>query len=301
MGLTGLHFVMSETLGNLLRRKGETFWIIIAVTVSMMILGAFGLLLTNLQRSLGNVGEQVRVVVFLRDDLTPSQRSRLEEVFLHRPEVEKIRFVSKEEAYTEFTRSFSGNRELLAGIEGNPLPASYLLSLKETFRHGPDLERLSRNLSSLPGVEDLEYGKKWLERFEAIVTVVRITGIVIGSLLGISIILIIGTSIQKSVVRRREEFEVLQWAGATRTMIRMPILFEGALLGGASAACALALLACFFWTLQGHLNLNLPFAGLPPPVFFSREIMGGGLATGVGLGILGSFFVTNPVSRNHGA
>ena len=113
--------------------------------------------------------------------------------------------------------------------------------------------------------------------------------------------LIIGTSIQKSVVRRREEFEVLQWVGATRTMIRMPILFEGALLGGASAACALALLACFFWTLQGHLNLNLPFAGLPPPVFFSREIMGGGLATGVGLGILGSFFVTNPVSRNHGA
>ncbi|MBI3015218.1 MAG: ABC transporter permease [Candidatus Tectomicrobia bacterium] len=301
MNWSSMTFVIRETVGNFLRRKGEAFFVTSAVTVSMVILGAFGLLLTNLERALENLGEQVRVVVFLRDDLTPTQRSRLEDTLRRQSEVERFRFVSKEEAYAQFTQSFPGNRNLLAGIEGNPLPASYLVSLKGEFRQGRDLERLSRTLSSVAGIEDVEYGKKWLERFEAVVATVRVAGIVIGSLLGFSVLFIIASSIQRSMAQRQEELEVLQWAGATRTMMRMPILCEGAFLGGCCAVLALALLGALFWALQSRLNLSAPFLGLPPPVFFSRQVIGGGVAAGVALGVVGSSFACRPLSRKHGA
>jgi len=301
MSWAGMTFVIRETLGHFRRRKGEAFFATSAVTVSMVILGAFGLLLTNLERALENLGGQVRVVVFLRDDLTPTQRSRLEDTLRRRSEVEGFRFVSKEEAYAEFTESFPGNRNLLAGIEGNPLPASYLVSLKGQFRRVRDLERLSRTLSSLAGIEDVEYGKKWVERFEAAGSTVRVAGIVIGSLLGFCVLFLILASMERSVARRQEEFEVLQWAGATRTLMRMPILCEGALLGGSCAVLALALLGVLFRALQSQLNLSAPFLGLPPPAFFSRQVIAAGVAAGVALGVLGSAFAGRPLSRKHGA
>lgn len=293
MGLGArLTYAGGEASRTLWRHKGRAFSALGSITVSLLLLGAFGIVLKNLDRALASLGARVRMVVFLSDGLTDAQRARLETTLRRRPEVEALRYVSKEQAYAEFTRSFSGNRDLLEGIQGNPLPASYVVTLKEEAVRDGGVERLARTISGLPGVDDLEFGQRWVKRFTALVDAVRLIGFVVGGLLILAVLFLIVTNLKLSLYGRREELEILRRIGASRSMIRLPFLCEGAALGAGGVLLALALLGGVFRALRNHLVPAASLFGSPPPVFLSREIMAAGLLGGAVLGVVGSFLAT---------
>ena len=103
---------------------------------------------------------------------------------------------------------------------------------------GASLTLLQEEIGNLPEADLVQVDTEWVQRFHAILDIVR-QAIAIGSaLLGMAIVVIIGNTIRLDIENRREEIEVTKLIGASNAFVRRPFLWTGfwyGLLGGSFA------------------------------------------------------------------
>src|SRR5207253_8852815 len=126
----------------------------------------------------------------------------------------------------------------LAGPSGNPLPPP--LEVTPGTGRPPSAGRLrAARLEKLPGVQEVDYGREWLAKLEALGRGLRVFGAgALFTVLGAAL-LVVANTIRLAVYARRDEIEIMKLVGATDGYVRAPFLLEGALQGliGAALAC----------------------------------------------------------------
>lgn len=262
---------------------------VVTIGVSLVLVGAFALLAENMQELLERFGDDLHVTAYLEDGLAPEARRALEARVGGVEGVERVRFVSKQEALERFREGVGRSGALLEGLGENPLPASLEIVLVPERRSAAGLERLVAALDGLPGISDLSSGRDWVEGYLRAVALVRGTGIGLGVILALAALLIVANTIRLAVLARRDELEILALVGASRSFVSTPFLCEGLLQGAAGGALALGLLyALFRLVLPGfEFGLELLLGGAAPRFFSAGESLGL-LAAGAGLGLVGS-------------
>lgn len=209
------------------------------VALALFVVGLFGVATYNLHEALQRIEERVEVVAFLRDDARPSEITVLEEDILRMSEVQGVRFVSKEEALEAARRDLADFEELFIGLEANPLPASLELELREGFRTPDAVARVAERLTIYPFVEDVRYGREWVDRLHLLQRIGALATTILGGAFAVVAALIIGTAIRIAIFARREEIHIMRLVGARNGFIQRPFLLEGAFtgaLGGLLAA-----------------------------------------------------------------
>ena len=129
----------------------------------------------------------------------------------------------------------------LEGLSQNPLPPT--IEVRPRGSPAPSAVRmLAARLARLPSVTDVDYGREWLDRLEALGRSLRIFGA--GALLVVlgAALLVVANTIRLAVYARRDEIEIMKLVGATDGYVRMPFLLEGALQGLIGALLALGAL-----------------------------------------------------------
>jgi cell division transport system permease protein len=204
---------------------------VIAISLSLFVIGLFGLTAYNIHTTLGSLEERVEIVAYLRDDVTPPQVQLVELELIGLPEVREIAYVSREDALISAMREMEQFRELFAELETNPLPASLEVGLRPGSRDPRSVERVAARLAEIPIVEEVSYGREWVEKIVGLRRVAggatAMIGIAFAAVAGI----IIATAVRISVFARRDEIAIMRLVGATDGFIRMPFLTEGLLAG----------------------------------------------------------------------
>ena len=86
-------------------------------------------------------------------------------------------------------------------------------------------------LGTLPGVSEVDYGREWLDKLEALARGLRVFGAgALFTVLGAAL-LVVANTIRLAVYARRDEIEIMKLVGATDGYVRAPFLMEGALQG----------------------------------------------------------------------
>jgi cell division transport system permease protein len=116
----------------------------------------------------------------------------------------------------------------------------------------------------------------------------RLVGLAIVALLGLCAIFLIATTIRLTMFARRREIGIMKMVGATDWYVRWPFLLEGVILGATGALLAIAVLYFSYSTLASKIMEALPFLPLMNSSLVLLQLFAGLLATGVGLGIVGS-------------
>ena len=160
------------------------------------------------------------------------------------------------------------------------LPGSVELRLKEGARDPETVQMISRQLQTYPVVEEVRYGREWVEKLYRIRNIAGITGSVLGSVFALVAIIIIGSTIRMAILARAEEIEIMRLVGATNHFVRLPYLIDGTLKGLAGGAIAAALA----WTAVQLVSKHLMAAQ-----FFAAEQVMLGIAAGGVLGLVGSW------------
>ena len=98
-----------------------------------------------------------KVEVYLEDDITSNQLSKIEEVVLQEDNEAKITYNSKEDELEEMKKIFQDNANLLSGYEGenNIFPASYLIETSVD-----KVEKIEKKLENLEGVKNIITNKE---------------------------------------------------------------------------------------------------------------------------------------------
>lgn len=249
------------------------------IAFSLFVVGLFGLVAINLQRALRAVAERVEVVAYLLPG-TPIEASTLAlkdiEAF---PEVASATYVTEEEALQRASRELAEFRDLFRELERNPLPASIEVRLDPGFRDARHVDEVAERLRGFGFVEDVRYGRDWVEKLDRLRRIAAAVGLVVGGGFAVVAVIIIGTTIRMAVLQRGREIAIMRLVGATDGFIRRPFLLQGALKG----------------TLGGLLAIGLSYGAyvlitrfLLQAEFFTREQILAVVAFGAVIGFLGS-------------
>lgn len=225
------------------------------ITVAFSILGLFLLVLVNLNVLLSTWNRQVELIIYLEDNISKKDQAALENLIAQNQIVQASTFVSREEAWDNFREAFSGKAEILRSLELNPLPASLNLQFTDTSNRLQSIRQFAKILEEQKGVESLEYGEKWISRFETFIVFLRIFLLAVGGLLSLGLILIVSNTIKLSIYSRKEEIELMYLMGARPQFIKVPYLLEGMVQGFLGSLASVAIIKCV------HLYMKYQFAG----------------------------------------
>ena len=253
------------------------------IGVCLLLAGAFGLLVANMEAILARFGEELHVVAYLEPELEQARLDALMERALAQPGVETVEYVSAEEAAERFRATQPERAVLLEGLEENPLPASVELRLAADQRSASAVRAVTESLRALPGVAEIGTGNEWIEGYAQAVALIRSVGLAIGAVLALATLLIVANTIRLSIYARRVEIDILRLVGASRTYVAAPFLLEGLIEGLAGGAMGLVLLWSAWSGLAPMLSGGLTLLiGDTTPQFLSL----GGCAWLVGAGAL---------------
>jgi cell division transport system permease protein len=293
--LEKLKHVFAHAAINLIRAGWGGLASIATIGMSFLIIGIFLLVVLQLNALVAQWREQFRLSVFLEDRVTQTQLEILEKRIQNEVAVKSITFTSKEEALANFRRELKGQESLLEGLGDNPLPASFQLKIREGHQSPEALKRLSAFLGRLEGVEDIQYGQEWIERISSAAQLMRVLGIIIGSILTLGSALIVSNTIRLAVYARAGEIEIMRLVGATKAYIRAPFLVEGMLQGGLGALLALGVLFAAYRYVAVTFNVTSPLFSLAADRrFLDPSMMAALVGGGALIGAIGS---TLSVSR----
>ena len=223
-------------LGRLSRQPFASLMIILVIAVTLALPAAINVIVKNVQSVSSSWNNALDFSVYLRQDLSVSEAEGLSRLIRQRADIESVELITADQALAEFKQQ-SGFGEALDQLGNNPLPHA-LVVRPGPGNTGASLILLQEEISNLPETELVQVDTEWVQRFHAILDIVR-QAIAIGSaLLGIAIVVIIGNTIRLDIENRREEIEVTKLIGASNAFVRRPFLWTGfwyGLLGGTFA------------------------------------------------------------------
>ncbi len=281
--------VLAEVLARLAGSPAATAMTVLVLAAALALPAAFWVITDNLERLGQRLEAPGTMTLFLERDDPPQEavKSRLD----RQRDVTGITYVSPEEALEEASRLL-GLGESLEGLPENPLPGSFEITLAPDRRQPARMAALAETMEGWPGVTQVQYDRRWVERFQAAVGVLRQVGVVVGALVGAVVVLVIANTIRLAVAGRRREIEVIKMIGGTDAFVRLPFLYMGLIQGLLAALVATGLVAAGVTFLSsGVAELAAQYGagfGLRDPGFDYLGVM---LAIGGGLGWLGSRLV----------
>ena len=213
------------------------------IAFSLFTLGLFGLIALNLQGALRGLEERVEVVAFVLRGTPPETITVAAQDVATFPEVLTVRYVSEDEALERASRELVEFRDAYRDLQTNPLPPSLEIRLREGFRDAAHAEVVAERMRGFPFVEDVRFGRDWVEQLDRLRNVAGVLGLVIGAAFAAVAMVIIGVTIRMTMLQRSREIHIMRLVGATNWFIRGPFVIEGALkglLGG-----LLAILLCY--------------------------------------------------------
>jgi cell division transport system permease protein len=249
------------------------------VGVALFVVGLFALAAFNLDVALRDVEARVEVVAYLRDDARTAEIELAHQELSALPEVQDVTFITKEMALENARRDLPELQSVFSDLAVNPLPASLEIRLQPGFRTTESIEAVSELAGSYPFVEDVAYGREWVEKLFSLRRVAGVTVAVLGAAFAVVAALIIGTALKVAVFARRDEIYIMRLVGARDGFIRRPFLIEGGitgLLGGVIAA------------LLTYVTFRIVYSFLFSLSWIPGSWVVWGIVAGAGFGVLAS-------------
>lgn len=282
-------YLIGEGFGNVFKNKKSTFSAILVMCISMLVFGLFFIIGENVNHIMNTVESSQEIQVFIKNDATDEEITKVGEQLQQIEGVNKITFVSKDEALDIMQEKVGEKSYLLAGYEKNNfLPASYKVTLTDLKL----ASKVESQINQLDNIKRITSSNETITKLISVANGVRIVtaAILIGLIVGS--IFIIANTIKLTVYARRREISIMKYVGATNSFIRWPFIVEGIIIGIISAGISVLLVGGIYKVVAAKLmesslitSLGITLVGFSD--MFTLIILVY-LALGIGIGVIGS-------------
>ncbi|MFQ5742139.1 MAG: cell division protein FtsX [Acidobacteriota bacterium] len=288
---------LGEAVRGLLGHRRTAAPAVAIIAVSLVVLGGFMLVSENLGSLLVRWRQQGHVQLFLDDGITEGRRDAISAELQGNEAVASYRFVSKEEAAERFRVDFYELGDLLGFLEDNPLPPSFVVTVKPAWRVEEGLLELADKWGALPGVDAVQYDLQIIRRLQVGVNAIRFAGALLGGAVLLAAVITTANVIRVLVVARRREIDVLRFVGATEGLVRGRFLAEGAIQGLLGSVIALVVLYGVYKLGVAYVGAGSDsFLALLPMQFFDLFLFLMLIGIGVAAGVVGAWLAFGPGS-----
>jgi len=222
--------------------------------------------------------------VFLQDTLSNEQQQAIAKEVQSHAKIAQSQFVDRAAAQQEFMIKHPDFAPLIEDLGTNPFQAFFSLKLNE--KTPQTSKAVADQLSKLPGVESVDYGGSWLERYVAIKGGLKLISYLLAAMIILACIFLISNTIRLNIFTRHDEIDIFKLVGGTKIFIAIPFILEGILLSLFGATLAIATLYILFqFSLSGAAPEMSYLTGNLKLVFLNRQgvMLVYGVAFGTGL------------------
>lgn len=261
---------------------------IITFALSILIVSAYLLFFINANDFMNSWEKGIRIMAYLGPDQHQEEPENVKRKIQKIPGVQSVRFISKEEALNQMKEKLKTQASLLVDLKENPLPDAFEIKVIAASQRIDKIENLATQIKAIPSVDEVEYGRKWLNRFSNIFALFRLTGYALGGLFFMATVFIVANTIRLALYSKREEIEIMRLVGATDRFIKIPFYIGGLIQGALGGLIGLSLLFIpFKWVAT---NIEHTFSSVLFPIrFFPLEVLLGIIICSMFVGWLGCY------------
>ena len=277
---------IKRALADLLANRLLSLLAVATIALSILIVSLAALIAVNTNEALNQWKRSARIMAYLKADGT-ADAAELARSIQAVPGVEAARFIARDQALADLRARMAHGASLLENLVENPLPDAFEISVRPDAEGWERLESVAGGIRSLPGIDEVEYGRQWFGALRDLARLVWAASIVMSGLFFIAALSIVANTIRLVVSSRQEEVDIMRLVGASEGFIRAPFYISGMIQSLVGAAIGLAALFALFDAMAARAELGL-LTELFRLRFLSPAMMAAIIAASMVVGALGS-------------
>lgn len=226
MKLNSIGYLIKSGFKGIFSHGLMSFATVAIITACLIIMGAFSLLVVNINDMIAGLEEESNVVVaFIDENLSREEAVALEPAILAVPNVDSAQFVTREEAAEDFQSDY--DEELFDVITDDTFRDRYVVQLQDISL----MEQTRTDLYAVDGVAKVNAHLEYAEGFITARNIVSVISLILIVILIVVSFFIMTNTIKLATFTRREEIAIMKMVGASNGFIRCPFIVEGLVLG----------------------------------------------------------------------
>ncbi|MGH3663357.1 MAG: permease-like cell division protein FtsX [Micromonosporaceae bacterium] len=220
-------YVLSEVAVGLWRNVTMTVAMIIAMAVSLSLLGASALMFLQVQDMKEFYYSEIEVAIFLSKDVTDGQRDALKQELGSDPLVKDVVHETQDAAYQRFQEQFRDAPDLVDATKPESLPESLRVQLKDPEK----FDAIRTKYQEYDGVDEIVDQRAVLQKLFDILGALQTLSLVIAVVTGLAALLLVANTIQVAAYSKRREVAIMRLVGASNWFIQAPFVLEAVFAG----------------------------------------------------------------------
>ena len=281
---------------NLIRHISLTVSSVIAVTVTLLIVGVLMVVAGNISDFTDNIESDVQIQATISPGF--SDDTQIEELQHQIEELDHVRsctFSSKEEELQEL---IDENGEMFRYYEGedrNPLYDVFRIELDDNRQ----ISAVSDELNQMDGIVEATYGGDEITMMVSLFEALRSGGLVFVVFLALLALLLIQNTIRMTIQARNNEIAIMRSVGASNWYIRGPFILEGMYIGILGSIIPVAVIAIGYYALyESFHGVLLSSMFVMKPLWpFMAGVCAALIIGGIIVGMAGSFLAVGKYLR----
>ena len=247
----------------------------ISCTIITLVLVALAILATrNVTDMTEKIEKDLTMVVFIDSNAKDKDINNIRNELKSIDNIENITYRSKEEIKDNMSKENDTFKTIMDSWSDkeNPLQSTFILRIKEIKK----IKETATTIKNIDKVTLVKYGETMVDRMVNVFDVVKKGCWVIVIALILVTVFLITNTIKITIFSRRNEINIMRLVGTSNTVIKLPFLFEGLLLGifGSLIPILLTIFGYtyFYESMGGIILSNLVELTKPNSIIFTTSL-----------------------------
>jgi cell division transport system permease protein len=251
-------FAFRLALQSLFHEKWINLLSVLTIASGLLIAALTALSLYNINATIKRLPGKVSIMLYLKDNLPGEKMEHIIDTVKKNASVDTVKYISKDEALKELKTMLKDSTYIFAGLGENPLHDSVQIRLNGDVASPETAKRLASEMAKVEGIDDVEYGEKFLSSLYSFGIGIRVAGILFIVVMFGGVIFVCYSTVKILFYRKKEEIETYKLLGATKSFIRSPFIIEGAAIGLCGGFLSLVGILSLYYIVFLKLSLSIP-------------------------------------------
>ena len=267
---------------SILHEKWINLVSILTIAAGILFTAITVLCLYNVDVATKKLPEKFSMMLYLKDNLSQEDLENIMNTTKKDDAVKAVKYIPKDKALEELKSTVKDTEYVLDGLDENPLPDSIEVKLKDEAVGPETAKRLTSDLMKINGINEIEYGEKFLASIYSLKVGMESIGIIFVVIMSAGMIFVCYSTVKLLFYRKNKELETYKLLGATRGFIRTPFILEGAVIGFCGGFLSLVGILSLYYLVIFRLSQTIPlFNAIVSPINISLFLPLAGLLIGI--------------------
>lgn len=280
-------YLFTQSMKSLWRNGLMTSASVLVLMSCLIVMGSFGLLVSNINYNLESIDEMTQIVAFVDPAKTQEEVDGIYAAIYGSEYVADVTYVSKTAALEQEREKYAETYpDLFDSIndENNPYPDSFVV----TYNDPENAASLVYFLENTDGIYRVNNRSDIAENIASLKNGIIMIFIWFMAMLFVVSIFVIINTIKLAVFSRRKEIEVMRYVGATNSFITVPFMFEGAIIGLIASVIAYFLQRYIYIYIEKMMVSDYKMISILGFSDLSKYVLIGFFGIGILTGVIGS-------------